>query len=386
MTSETKKIFFALLRSAVSTEALPDNEKAALTDEELQEMYETADRQDIAHLIGYALINNGMIEKGSEIYTKFYAAQFVAICRYESLNNALEQVTGQFEKAQIEYLPLKGAVMRRFYPQPWMRTSSDADILVHEDDFKKIAEIMTADGFEIGRREKKDAAFFRDGCNIEIHFYLVKDNSIPFLQPDYLWKNARRDGFRCSLPDDIFYAYHVEHMKRHFGTGGCGVRFFLDFYILNNFVQHDAQKRRERLAESDSLDFDRGCVSLCDVWFDGAEHTALTEQMERYVFDAGVYGTFDHWTIVQGLQSGSTATSLWRRIWLPYDKLCWSYPRLEGRRYLQPYYEAKRIVQMLTDGRLDRSVAELKANRRTNLSREQGVAAMLSTLGILKKN
>ncbi len=125
------------------------------------------------------------------------------------------------------------------------------------------------------------------------------------------------------MPDDIFYAYHVEHMIRHFGTGGCGARFFLDLYILNRFAQ--------------------------------------------------------------GLQSGSTATSLWRRIWLPYEKLYWSYPQLEGTRFLQLYYEAKRIIKMITDGRMSRSVAELKANRETDISREGNVAEMLGELGILKK-
>lgn len=40
---------------------------------------------------------------------------------------------------------------------------------------------------------------------------------------------------------------------------------------------------------------------------------------------------------------------------------------------------------MITDGRMDRSVAEVKANRKTDISREGNVAEMLGELGILKK-
>ena len=389
MVAKTKRMFFHLLCLTIAGGKMTDEKKAdikeKITPELLFALFDLADGQDLAHLIGYALINNALIGRGDEMYDRFYAAQFVAMCRYENLNNAFVQVADRFEKAQIEYLPLKGAVMRKYYPQPWLRTSSDIDILVHEPDFEKVSEIMTEQGFEMKSRDKKDASFMKDGAHIEIHFYLIKDKSIAFLQPNYLWETALRDGFRCAMPNDIFYAYHVEHMKRHFGQGGCGVRFFIDLRLLNAVVSEDmANTRRERLAESGALDFEKGCLRLCNVWFGNAEHDGFNRQLEDYVFSAGVYGTINNWALSQGLQSGSTSTSLWRRIWMPYEKLCWSYPKLEGKRFLQPYYEAKRIFAMLAEGRLGRSVAELKANRSADLSASKDIGDMLTELGIKK--
>ncbi|MBO4954226.1 MAG: nucleotidyltransferase family protein, partial [Clostridia bacterium] len=33
----------------------------------------------------------------------------------------------------IDFMPLKGAVIRQYYPEPWMRTSCDIDIHVKKD-------------------------------------------------------------------------------------------------------------------------------------------------------------------------------------------------------------------------------------------------------------
>ena len=41
------------------------------------------------------------------------------------------------EKAQIPFVPLKGSVIRKYYPEAWMRTSSDIDVLVHKEDVEK---------------------------------------------------------------------------------------------------------------------------------------------------------------------------------------------------------------------------------------------------------
>lgn len=47
------------------------------------------------------------------------------------------------------------------------------------------------------------------------------------------------------MSDADFYAFHLEHMKQHFTTGGCGIRFFLDLWILNHSVK-DKKEKKER--------------------------------------------------------------------------------------------------------------------------------------------
>ena len=107
--------------------------------------------------------------------------------------------------------------------------------------------------------------------------------------------------------------------------------------------------------------------------------------MQNYLLSAGVYGTIDNWALVSEIKTKSKFKSIITRLWLPYEKLCWDFPNLEGKRYLQPYYELKRFVKMIASGRWSRSVAELNANRNVNFSQKQQIKKMLEDLEIIKK-
>ena len=50
----------------------------------------------------------------------------------------MQKTSFKIKKVQIPFLPLKGSVIRQYYPEPWMRTSCDIDILV---DFEKDAHV-----------------------------------------------------------------------------------------------------------------------------------------------------------------------------------------------------------------------------------------------------
>ena len=71
---------------------------------------------------------------------------------------------------------------------------------------------------------------------------------------------------------------------------------------------------------------------MTEVWFGKAEHTELTHQVERFILaGGGVYGSVENWAIVQKVRNQGKLKSVIRRIWLPYEELCWSYPSLEGK-------------------------------------------------------
>lgn len=171
-------------------------------------------------------------------------------------------------------------------------------------------------------------------------------------------------------------------MLRHFETGGCGIRFFLDLWLLNHRVEHDREKRNEMLEQSGRKKFEETARHLSEVWFGGQKHTELTRKMEHFLFRAGVYGTIENWALVQEVQCESKVKSVLGRLWLPYEKLCWSYPKLRGRKYMQPYYEGKRFFQMILDGRWKRSVKELTANRTVDVKKKEEMSRMLEELGL----
>ena len=50
----------------------------------------------------------------------------------------LENVMAHFEKEGIDYVPLKGWIIKNLYPKPDMRSMCDVDILIRDEDKKKI--------------------------------------------------------------------------------------------------------------------------------------------------------------------------------------------------------------------------------------------------------
>lgn len=61
------------------------------------------------------------------------------------INHEYNRICDALESVEISFLPLKGSVLRQYYPEPWMRTSCDIDILVHENDLEKTTEYLVRD-------------------------------------------------------------------------------------------------------------------------------------------------------------------------------------------------------------------------------------------------
>ena len=112
-----------------------DPKEYALSDEELKDLYRLSKFHDLAHLVGNALIKKDLI-RNAEIRQRFEKQVMTAVYRYERTNYELQRLCDTLNEAKIPFIPLKGSVIRNCYPEPWMRTSCDIDILVHEKDLE----------------------------------------------------------------------------------------------------------------------------------------------------------------------------------------------------------------------------------------------------------
>ena len=141
MDKELTRILFALLRFEISGAELCEADKNLITEDVLPALYKLSKKHDIAHLVGDALDKNGLLLDGSEAKKRFLQERNMAVYRYEQLQYELDCICDTFEEAKIPFIPLKGAVIRQYYPEPWMRTSCDIDILVEEE---KLSDAISA--------------------------------------------------------------------------------------------------------------------------------------------------------------------------------------------------------------------------------------------------
>ena len=136
-------VMFSLLRYEVcSGEALSDDERElALSERDV--LLRLSKAHDMEHLVADALSRQGLLSGDDDATKKLARAQMLSLFRYERINYDYLEVCRVLEDAGIEFLPLKGAIIRDLYPQPWMRTSCDVDILVREEALERAVAVLT---------------------------------------------------------------------------------------------------------------------------------------------------------------------------------------------------------------------------------------------------
>ena len=72
-------------------------------------------------------------------------------------------------------------------------------------------------------------------------------------------------------------------MAKHFLTGGCGIRPFLDVWILNKKEIFKSKEREKLLKEAGVFTFEQNAEKLASVWVGKAEYDELTKEMENYI-------------------------------------------------------------------------------------------------------
>lgn len=120
---------------------------SGLSDKELAEIYRLAKAHNLSSMAGDYMSRHGVMNKVI-LRDMAYAQSNV-----EHMDKAMTEVTKALTDARIPFLPLKGIVIRKLYPKPWMRLSGDICILRRVADFDAFPGGHCAE--HNGRRETK---------------------------------------------------------------------------------------------------------------------------------------------------------------------------------------------------------------------------------------
>ncbi len=391
MKQSMPQLMLQLLSYAICGNCLPANMPEQLTAECVQEMYKLAVKHDIGSVIGEALYASGLSEQLGEYYAPFQKLQLAAVMRYEKSNYELNRICQVLETAHIPFMPLKGSVLRNHYPAPWMRTSCDIDILVPADRIDAAAECIVQHlHYELKGKSSHDFDLrAKNGQHLELHYDLIEDSfnvaGAQILQR--VWDSAvLAPGFeyRYQMPDSMFYFYHIAHMAKHFETGGCGIRSFMDLWILDTLPDADVQEREAILQAGDLLKFAETVRFLGRAWQTGGQLPEHLEQVQAYILDGGSYGSLENWVNVQGEKQGGKKNYLLYRLFLPFDVLCYAYPVLERHKWLYPVMQVVRWFKIFNPVSRSKVKHELAFNKNCNDDVHARVRQLFSAVGLDK--
>ncbi len=379
MTKE--ELLFCLLSNEICGNDLPEN--FDLTDK-TAELYRLSKQHDIAHLIGDALLRNKLLPE-SKALIAFREQIVLAVYRYERKNAEMERVSAALEEAKIPFIPLKGSVIRSLYPEPWMRTSCDIDILVKKEDYfatgKYLAEKLNYKTEEYGSHDI--SLYSESSVHIELHYSLIEDRFLDSADKvlNKVWDYALPvNNTKYCLSDEMFYFYHLAHMAKHFQGGGCGIRPFIDLWLLNHKLEFNKSIRDALLEDGGLLKFAKNCEKLSEVWLGKDKHDETTAILQEFILNGGMYGNIENRASVS--QGTTKKRHIFSYLWKPYNELKYWYPGLAKHKWLLPFYEIKRWFQIVFGGALSYKFKERRVLNNTEKSKLNKADKLISDLGL----
>lgn len=211
--------------------------------ENLDYIFNEAKAHKVEGFIYYYLNKNKLelTEKNSNIINSWKKDVFLESLRQSNHIKVISKVLKEFNKSNIPVIVLKGLVIRNLYPQPDLRTMSDADILVHPGDLDKAKKLLLSLGYTEFRDEHEHGAhvvFIKNSTVIEVHWKLINEdyyNGDTSFEEN-LWENTMKvkvgETETLSLGLEDLALHLCTHMAVHLACNGFGIRQLCDLVLL----------------------------------------------------------------------------------------------------------------------------------------------------------
>jgi hypothetical protein len=171
-------------------------------------------------------------------------------------------------------------------------------------------------------------------------------------------------------------------MAKHFENGGCGIRPFIDLWILENLKNRNQNAGDELLLQCDLLRFAEVSRHLSDVWFGNGKPNEITLQMQDFILKGGAYGASDNRVAIQQKKRGGRIGYFISRMIIPYERLKRYYPVLEKHRWMMPFYQIKRWFMLLDPKIAKMAKNEININRKLGKTRADEMNIFLDNIGL----
>ncbi|MBR3396439.1 MAG: nucleotidyltransferase family protein [Lachnospiraceae bacterium] len=268
-----------------------------------------------------------------------------------------------FDEKNIDYLPLKGIVMKEYYPSPELRFMADADILIRQSQYKKIADIVKKAGYSFCEESDYEIPWRKGLALLEFHIVVFNPNHTDYSSffEDAFSMAANIPGTNRYVfePTDLLI-YSVAHFAKHFVTGGTRLRNLTDIRYLLNEGNADLQKVNDSLEELGLADFFSIVLSAIDQWFNGQPFSLESELLFKAMMAESYDEDFDKYYTLGAAREfgGHTELSIMNRIryylkrlFPPLSFMSRPYHILTKLPFLLPFFWLWRIIKTSFTGK-----------------------------------
>lgn len=263
-----------------------------------------------------------------------------------------------FNQNKIDYMPVKGCLMKQRYPKHEFRPMGDVDILIRKEQYKDIRPLMLQLGFQEGVESNHEYIWHSVSLHVELHKRLV-----PSYNKDYYsyfgdgWRLAtQRKGTRYSMKPEDEFIYLFVHLAKHYRDGGVGCRHMVDLWVQRRaFPELDQDYLRRELRKLRLLEFYDNVFKTLTVWFEDGEPDEVTECITDFIFSAGSWGKEENHMLSDALREqkmagsalGGKLVSGIKLVFPPYSGMAMHFPVLKKAPILLPVMWPVRWIELL---------------------------------------
>lgn len=311
---------------------------------DLKEVFALARRHSLTAAAAYALESAGIHS------LDFREEKYKAVRRSSFLDIERVKVLAELEKHNIWYLPLKGIVLKGYYPKTVMREMSDNDILFDDEKCAEVKDIMEALGFECTQYGVSNHDVYEKPLHLdfEMHKTLFDDSDERELSvyfKDIKKKLIKDAGNRCGyqMKDEDFYIFLICHLYKHYALCGTGLRSLLDIYVFNKRFADKLDRTYlcEEFNKIRLLEFERGISKLADKTFSFQTLTERELNELQFFIDSNTHGTLDN-LMMQELKNDDSASAkqkyVLKRVFPSHNSLKRSHPFVYRHKAIYPFF------------------------------------------------
>ncbi len=358
--NDTAGLFVSILRAKLTGNK--ENLSTQNISDFLGSLYDISARQGLTNIVGEYLSDEKILGKDA-VSEKFVNSIVTSLYKTERMKYDLSVISNVFEANGISYILLKGSVIRNYYPNDYLRTSADIDILIREEDVNRAVSLLSEVSFTFRERTYHDVSIITPGRNhLELHFNLLetKDNLDCILRNAWDYAVAE-EGCRYRFTQDFFLFHFMAHMVYHFTTSGCGIRFLCDIWVIENKMGIKLDTAKVLLEKAGIYKFAEEIFELSHCCFDGKLHNEMTDLILEFMLSGGTIGSNENVAIMSAAQTTENAVVYaLKRMFPRYKIMKEIYPILRKLPILLPVMWIYRILYKMKKGKAASASEEIK--------------------------
>ncbi len=328
----------------------------------------------------------------AQVLANFLSSYRAELVLESNIQYETEKVLSELTSAGIDLLPVKGIVLKDYYPISSMRTMTDVDILYKPKDKEKVIEVFKKCGYTLNSDGFGQLDFTKEPIfHYELHSTLLSEDKKDFEYFSDIWNKAIPTDrpHIYTLSSELSYIYLLEHLAKHIEGGGAGIRMVMDIFVYSKAHSRDFDNEyiTSELQKINLCKFRQRIEDLALSWF-GSDTPDTESASAQFIINCPTFGFVSNAIVYDSLmqerRKGRKQSGLCRLIRRLFPSSLYinrRFPVTKKYKFLYPFFvPAYWLLRLFKDKNVNYSSVKLYLNP-DDANKTDSINRMIKELG-----